>query len=84
MEIKVVEYIMPEYIAPYAMYGEPCGDEEIESAYDLWVQREMDFHGWKELHLVGVKENVFMKYHELHNFGIGACDTSEFTFHVIK
>jgi hypothetical protein len=74
---------MPEYIACYAMYGETSGDDEMDSAYDEWSQREMDFHGWKGLHLVDVKENGFMKYHELHDFGVGSCDTSEFVFHVI-
>ena len=77
--------ILPEHVASYAMYGEPGGDDSLESAYDAWLQREMEYHGFTSIHLVDVSENQgFMRYHELHDFGIGSCDTETFTYHVTK
>lgn len=78
----VLEYVMPEYVAPYAMYGEDSGDSDMEAAYDEWMKREIEFHGFTSFHFVGTKEDGgFMRYHELHDFGIGSCDTETFIFH---
>jgi len=84
MDFQIETYTMPEYIAIYAMYGEPIGDDDLESAYDQWLVDEMAYRGFTSMHLVGVVENGFMAYHELKEYGIGSCDTSEFVFHVTK
>jgi hypothetical protein len=83
MQIETETYILPECLACYAMYGESCGDEELETAYDEWLGREMK--GFSSMHLVDISnEPSFMRHHELHSFGIGSCDTLEFTFHTTK
>ena len=85
MQIETETYILPECLACYAMYGESCGDEELETAYDKWLDREMRYNSFISMHLVDISDSPnFMKYHELHSFGIGSCDTLEFTFHTTK
>ena len=75
-------FVLPEYVACYAMYGEPTGDDDLESAYDKWLGDIMEFYGWRECHLVDVKDNGFMAWHELRDYGIGSSDTSKFLFDV--
>ena len=84
MSIETVTYILPEYVACYAMYGEPSGDDDLDSAYDSWLKSEISFSGFKSMNLVDVNDNGFMSYHELKYHGIGSCDTSEFVFHVTR
>lgn len=72
------EYVLPEYVACYAMYGDPSGDDELDSAYDNWLALTMKHEGFSAMHLVDVKEQGFMRYHELE--GVGSCDTGVFVF----
>jgi len=84
MTFQIETYTLPEHVAAYAMYGEPIGDDDLESAYDQWLADEMTYYGFTSMHLVDVLGNNFMAYHELKEYGIGSCDTSEFVFHVTK
>lgn len=76
------EYVLPEYLACYAMYGESSGDDELETAYDQWLSDTMAHEGFKGMHLVDVKDGGFMRYHELED--IGSCDTATFVFDCVK
>lgn len=83
MSIQIETYILPEYCASYAINGEPSGDDDLDTAYDAWLKHTMSFHGWKTMHCVDVtSDQGFMRYHELHDFDVGSCDTETFTFHV--
>lgn len=83
--MKLVTYELPEYLACYAMYGEPSGSDDLESAYDTWIKDTMNHEGFISMHLVNVDDsNSFMAYHELKDYGIGSCDCHVFTFHVVK
>lgn len=76
------EYVLPENLATYAMYGESIGDAELELAYDKWIVTTMQHEGLSQMHLVDVKDCGFMRWHELKD--IGSCDTGIFVFYVVK
>ena len=82
MSIKSHEVVLPEYVAPYAMYGEGSDTDELESAYDQWLDNEISFYNYSSIHLTDVKDGGFMAYHELQDYGIGSCDCATFTFQV--
>lgn len=83
--MNIISFELPEYVACYAMYGEPSGDDELESAYDEWFYDTMRHEGFSSMHLVSVDDsNSFMSYHELKDYGIGSCDCHVFTFHATK
>ena len=84
MAIEIQEFELPECAACYAMYGESSGDSDLESAYDAWLSDTMEHEGFTSMHLVDVKENGFMAWHELKVYGIGSSDTSVFVFHVTR
>ena len=84
MGIETVTYTLPEYVACYAMYGDPSGDDELDSAYDTWLVDTMEYEGFKTMCLIGVEGDGFMRYHELRAYGIGACDCDFFSYHVTR
>ena len=84
MGIEIVTYILPEYVACYAMYGESSGDRELDSCYDAWLVDTMKHEGFSSMHLVDVEEEGFMRYHELQAYGIGSSDCALFVYHVTR
>ena len=84
MGIETVNYILPEYVACYAMCGESSGDDDLESAYDAWLEDTMKHEGFKSMHLVSIEDDGFMRYHELQAYGIGASDCNFFSYHVTR
>lgn len=84
--MKLVQYEMPEHIAPYAMYGPDCATgDEIEIAYDRWIDDTMKHEGFKSMHLIDVKQEPgFMAYHELKEYGIGSADCVTFVYDVTQ
>ena len=81
--MKLYTVILPEFLACYAMYGEPSGDEDLDSAYDRWLSDEMKTYQTMHLVCVADQSEGFMRYHELNTEGIGSCDCIEFTYHVV-
>ena len=84
MKIETVTYTLPEYVACYAMYGDTSGDKELESAYDSWIVDTMGHEGFVSMHLVSIKEDGYMCYHELQAYGIGSSDCAFFSYHVAR
>lgn len=83
--MKLETFELPECVVCYAMYGEPSGDDELDSAYDEWFKDTMKHFGYSAMFLVDVTDDKgFMAWHELKNYGIGSCDVQGFTFDCVK
>lgn len=85
-DMKLIEFDMPECVAAYAMYGSDSAvGDEIETAYDQWMDDTMRHEGFKSMHLIDVKQEPgFMSYHELKEYGIGSADCATFVYDVTQ
>ena len=84
MGIEIVTYILPEHVACYAMHGESSGDDDLESAYNAWLDDTIKQEGFRSMHLVSIEKDGFMRYHELQAYGIGSSDCDFFVYHVTR
>lgn len=82
--IEIVEFVLPSYWATAMVNADLDGfDDEEQEQFDAFCDMmDEEYDSW---HCVEVKEyNGFMRWHDAAPYGVLACDTSTFIFHVTE
>ena len=80
--MKTASYILPEHWASALIDGDDTGlDDRETKALNLFVEYMVEKHGACRCLDVG-EDSDFKKYHDAREYGVLACNVSEFTFEI--